>query len=134
MLELEILEIEKQTLNKLRWDTQIDQVPFEIYIPKWRVPKPWPRKIYVDIQALKTPSVSASRLLEADVRNNPSLAERKIIAYVKSYKEKEHTLRYQPVGDKSTWEIGEPYIPYPLTQNCAQILKITIHWEKPANF
>ncbi len=130
MIELERLEIEKETPNKLRWGKTIDRVPFEIYIPKWRVPEPWPRKIYVDIQALKTPSAMTSRLSEADVRNNPSLAERKIIAYIESYKEKEHTLRYQPLGDKETWEIGEPYIPYSLTHNCAPILEITVYWSK----
>ena len=34
----------KQTDLKLRWDSYVDRVLFELYIPKWRVPRPWPKE------------------------------------------------------------------------------------------
>ena len=127
MIELERLEIEKETPNKLRWGTTIDRVPFEIYIPKWRVPEPWPAKVYVKLKPIKSYSNLPNHLSEVEV---PSVTNRPVVAYVESYKEHKHTLRYRPIGDKETWEIGEPYIPYSLTHNCAPILEITVYWSK----
>ena len=44
---IEILADHKGTDSKLRWDADINGAPFELYIPKWRVPDPVPSVIRV---------------------------------------------------------------------------------------
>ena len=48
LIEMTRLEAAKETDNKLRWDVDIDDTRFSLYIPKWRVPQPWPSRIWVD--------------------------------------------------------------------------------------
>jgi hypothetical protein len=55
-----------------------------------------------------------------------------LIAIIHAFKPHTETLRYHPIGDQSEWEIGEPYVPYDLTHNQSEYLKITIKWKKPA--
>ena len=126
---IEMLRFEKETEGKIRWDAEVDDVKFELYIPKWRVPEPWPSRIYVKIELEDPPKRSRHRHTKVDFENSPSLRTSSIVSYVESYKERTETLRYQPLGDKNEWEIGEPYIPYSLTYDCADYLKLTVEWD-----
>jgi hypothetical protein len=47
MAEFVLMNPSKETENMLRWSDDIDGVNFSLYIPKWRVPKPWPSSILV---------------------------------------------------------------------------------------
>jgi hypothetical protein len=115
--------LDKSTDNKLRWLENVDGVKFKMYIPKSRVPNPTPRMIAVDIY--DATSIPDSRL---SVLGNT--AERKrvlqdvgahldyttesgqpIVAALRWYSDHTQTVRYQPFGDQTDWEIGEPYIP-----------------------
>ena len=49
MVEMALLEETKETENKVRWDADIEGTRFSLYIPKWRVPEPWPRLIHVTV-------------------------------------------------------------------------------------
>jgi hypothetical protein len=46
MIEMALLKPSKETENKLRWSTYMnDGSKFHLYVPKWRVPEPWPGRI-----------------------------------------------------------------------------------------
>ena len=133
-------KISKETKNKISWDTIVvsankdgspGEVDFRLYIHKWRVPEPYPKTIYVKIEPAtlqdKPPFVSVD-----DVIDKPVLRKKPITSIIHAFKPHTTTLRYHPIGDHSEWEIGEPYIPYSMTHNEAEYLKITIAWKKPA--
>jgi hypothetical protein len=42
MGEVALMDPSKTTDNKLRWQADVEGVNFKLYIPKWRVPRPWP--------------------------------------------------------------------------------------------
>ena len=66
----------------------------------------------------------------AEIKRNKELKKKPIANMIRSFKEYTKTLRYQPLRDKNDWEIGEPYIPYELTHDSAEYLKLTINWVK----
>jgi hypothetical protein len=127
MIEMTLHSIAKQTDNKVRWDTEIEGTPFELYIPKWRVPEPWPQLIRVKVEDAtqqRRPSLSRAAAAAA-----PDRRKEDIVVGVNKLREHTKTIRYQPEGDASDWEIGEPYIPFSLTQEGKQHLTITVRWE-----
>ena len=128
MIEMLLLESTKETLRKLRWGKEINDVMFSLYIPKWRVPKPWPARIYVDIEPAEPPKIIRRHYTRADIKNNQQLKKRPITNLIRSCEEHTKTLRYQPLGDHNEWEIGEPYIPYDLTHDCTEYLMLTVNW------
>lgn len=130
MIELLLLESTKETERKLRWGEEIGDTIFSLYIPKWRVPKPWPERIYVDIKPVGRPKSIRQHYTRKEIERNKELKKKPIISLVRSFEEHTKTLRYQPLGDKSEWEIGEPYIPYELTHERAEYLKLTAKWIK----
>ena len=138
MLESNSHLIAKETKKKLCWDKEVlDAVDkngnqchatFRLYIPKWRVPKPCPEIIYVMIES-STVKNNPQHIKEAEVRANPALKENPIVVFVERERAYKNTLRYQPT--ELEWEIGQPYIPYNFTCDEAEILKLTIRWNKP---
>ena len=128
-LESERLESDKETDNKLRWNSDIDGVEFKLYIFKWRVPQPWPSRIYVNIEPVP-PGFMPQQKRRTQVDRDPSLAEAPIIAKVTRYSDHTETVRLQPVGDPKEWEIGEPYIPknIDLVEQSDELL-IRIEWD-----
>jgi len=125
MIEMVLLEETKETENKVRWDADIEDTKFSLYIPKWRVPEPWPQTIHVTITPYDQSKVSSISRLEA--KNSPRLRYKPIIAHLKKYREHTQTIRYQPEGDPKGREIGEPYIPYHMTYDGAGHLTITVN-------
>ena len=43
------MALDKETDNKVRWTADVDGVTFSLYVPKWRVPEPWPSRIRVTV-------------------------------------------------------------------------------------
>lgn len=130
MREVSLLNNAKITDNKLRWDAKIGDAQFELYIPKWRVPDPWPGRIFVHIQ--DNPELAKPWLAELKkqrpAREHP---EQPIISRVNRYKEHTRTVRFNPIGDQKSWEIGSPYIPYELLDNeKAETLVLRIIWDR----
>lgn len=113
----------KKTDNKLRWAAEIDGVSFKLYVPKRRVPQPWPKRIRVFISE---PTTSTG--------TRPSIEpENSIVAIVDRVGEHSETARFAPVGDPKEWQIGEPYIPYALLPNpSVQRLRVEVEWERSA--
>src|SRR5438094_9710999 len=113
MIEMTLHELEKETDNKLRWDADVGEALFELYIPKWTVPTPWPLKILVKIDSVQT------GLITNEACNKGNDKALSIIAIAEKYKKHTKTVRYIPVGEKQDWQIGEPYIPYSLLPESA---------------
>ena len=126
---IEMLRLKKETDRKVRWDAEVDEVKFELYIPKWRVPEPWPSRIYVKIEPEGPPKRSERHHTKVDFESSSSLRTSSIVSYVERFEKHTETLRYRPLGDDDEWEIGEPYIPYSLTCDCADYLKLTVEWD-----
>jgi len=79
-----------QTDNKLVWSARVKNASLTLYIPKWRVPEPWPGKITVFLTDDLSSWNGYTPLKIRQVLDSPSLAERKIIApvfYTRSHTE-----------------------------------------------
>lgn len=129
LIEMTQLESAKQTDNKLRWDCEVQGAPFSLYIPKWRVPEPWPSRIWVRVDLCRNSGKDEGNLSFNDVKTDSALRHEPVIANVYKFEEHTQTIRYCPVGKKELWEIGEPYIPIPLTSNKADKLRVVILWD-----
>lgn len=114
----EILAYFKETENKWRWDAILndekgEKAIFELYIPKWRVPEPYPEKIRVKIgEPHEFPNKKYFN--REDIEQNAELKNNRIYAEVKRFSEHKKTIRFNPIGDEKNWEIGSPYIPFQL--------------------
>lgn len=105
MREIIEMHTSKETVNKLRWVAEIEGVFFSLYIPKWRVPKPWPAQIIVTVDT----NLPAPQILH-NIRRDPLVP---IIAIATKVAVHTQTVHYAPIGQNSNdWEIGEPYIPF----------------------
>ena len=117
----------KETGKKLRWSTRVekDKADFEFYIPKSRVPEPWPGRIFVCIEPFSgDPSDFAQSPCDLENLNNP------IKVLVKPFREHlPPTVRYRQLGDKRDWQIGEPYIPKSLIPPNSHFLIIEVKWD-----
>jgi len=126
MIEMALLTEAKETDNKVRWDADIDGTRFSLYIPKWRVPEPWPLKIRVTLSPRTQHRPSS---LSPEVASqNPKSRLQPISAKLNKFQEHTKTIRYRPDRDASTWEIGEPYVPIPMTFDKAVSLMIDVTW------
>jgi len=130
VIEMSLLEESKETDNKVRWDADIDGTRFSLYIPKWRVPEPWPRVIQVSIHP--DADTSPTRLSRVEAHRDPTLRLQPIVTYLRRFKEHTKTIRYRPELDreKDEWEIGEPYVPIEMTFGGAERLTLTVNWLK----
>ena len=119
----------KETERKYRWDGEYQGATFEVYIPKWRVPVPIPKKITVRIY---TEPEFRNRIIlvsHAELLNNPSLAITPIAAKIAFTSECTETVRYDPEAEPNEAEIGSPYIPIALLDHpYPQSLVITVDW------
>jgi hypothetical protein len=128
-IEMTFFEASKETENKLRWDTTVGGAIFSQYIPKWRVPQPWPKTIGLCLSPRRSGTEDPPNLSPADVRDHPTSRLEPIVAIVRRFREHTKTLRYDPVGHPDTWEIGNPYIPYLLTFEESDFLRLIVLWD-----
>lgn len=125
----EILAIRKETEQKFRWDALVGDAPFELYIPKWRVPDIVPSRIKVKVMRDDEIQVTGSTLTQEEVRADPDLKKRDIYSRVEYDREHTKTVRYKPIGDEQNWEIGSPYVPKAiLADEFPSILQIVVEW------
>ncbi len=124
--DMVLLESRKETENKLRWDAQLTDAVFSLYIPKEQVPDPWPGPIRVMVEALEGRRPERSR-------EPRSIKTQPIEAIVEQFEEKTKTVRYRPQGDPSDWEIGEPYVPFEVLESLSTqippILRLVVQWD-----
>ena len=116
----------KETDKKFRWSTRVekDNAPFHLYIPKWRVPEPWPGRIFVGIESFSgDPSGFSQSRCDLDNLDNP------IKVLVKPIEDHTRTVKYAPVGDKEGWQTGYPYIPDSLIPSDSHFLIIEVKWD-----
>ncbi len=126
MIEM-LLSENKETDNKVRWATDIEGVSFKLYIPKWRVPDPWPKRINVSIG--KHGARKATKLLKEIAEGHPESREQPIVANLQKFRKQTQTIRYRPDGDESEWEMGEPYIPAAMTMGESDRLTLEVRWK-----
>ncbi|HNZ87922.1 MAG TPA: hypothetical protein PKK55_05305 [Methanofastidiosum sp.] len=106
----EVLKLKKETDNKIRWDKVIDNTPFELYIPKWRVPSPTPRDVEIEVLPHNN-SILNNPLTITQAKNNPNLKNSPINANLTKFSDHSRTVRFDPEGNENMWEIGSVYIP-----------------------
>ena len=128
MIEMARLKGSKATDNKIRWEADVDGTAFKLYIPKWRVPEPWPQVIDVTISPHAQRPLA--KLPPDAARKSPGSRAVPIEAHLERFREHTQTVRYKPAGDPSEWEIGEPYIPAEMTFDSAKLLTITVKWQR----
>ena len=128
-IEMTYFDASKETDNKLRWDTTIEDTVFSLYIPKWRVPEPWPRTIGLCVSPRRQESLDLPNLSPADVQEDPASRLEPLVATVQFLREHTKTLRYDPVGDPSDWEVGNPYVPHSLTFGECRRLRLIVLWD-----
>ncbi len=130
MIEVAMMDPSKQTDNKLRWQADVEGVSFKIYIPKWRVPRPWPTRILVRVGE---PPTGVQLQENVGAGTNSDSLERPIYATVERVSEHTETVRFKPLGDPKSWEIGEPYIPYSLLASpSVPTVRIEVMWDRSA--
>jgi len=125
MIEMSLSK-SKETENKLRWSVHVekDKAPFHLYIPKRRVPKPWPGRIFVSIEPFGGDrSDCAQNPYDSDNLDNP------IEVLVRRVKNHTRTVEYAPVGKIEDWQIGSPYIPDSLIPPNSNLLTIKVEWD-----
>jgi hypothetical protein len=116
-----------ETANKLRWEVDINGTSFSLYIPKRRVPLPWPRQIVVTVSASEIDTGITGRTLPSHTQIDPRLP---IIAVLQREVRRKHTVRYRPIGAANTWEVGKPYIPYSLLPTDApERIQLEVRWD-----
>lgn len=86
-----LLNFDKETINKFRWITKIDDVPFKLYIPQWRVPNPIPSTIKISLFTSPLPE-SKQAVTPALTASNPNLRMLPIVSHVNFCSEHSKTL------------------------------------------
>lgn len=125
------LSYEKETDLKYRWRKYIeaDDESFKLYILQWRVPEPVPEHIEVSISSNKKEFPATRKFDVSEIESNPNLRNKSIFAEVKFVSDHTKTIRYDPVGEQETWEIGSPYIPLSLLPDKeAKTLYLLVNW------
>lgn len=131
LLDLRLSVDAKETDNKLRWDTYVaeDDTKFSIYIPKWRVPRPWPSRIYFCVTSRRSDDFEGPNLSPDLIQEDGALSQEPIVATARRYRNHTRTVRFRPLGDPATWEIGEPYIPYSLLEEGVVRVRLIVFWD-----
>lgn len=129
LIEMTLLAAAKETENKLRWDADVEGTRFSLYVPKWRVPEPWPSRIWVGIVPRRSEGDDLPNVSLVDIQSDSTLRHEAIVATVQKSSVHTQTIRYRPTGDPNAWEIGEPYVPFPLTGNGSERLRLIVLWD-----
>ena len=125
----EVLAYQKQTDKKYRWDAQVGDAPFEIYIPKWRVPEPCPATVTVRVYELHEYRRPLTSIRRSQALATPKLLRAPVVAELAFTEGKTRTVRYDPVVGDDLREIGSPYIPYALLPGPPpQKLVVVVKW------
>lgn len=130
-MDKKFCEYDKETETMYRWKTMVGNAPLQIYLPKWRVPDPYPSHISVEIFERAEYPQSIYPIEQKEAIANPQLLHNPITAEVTYLEDHTLTAKYDPVLDKGKREIGNPYIPYTLLSDPPPTrLVIVVNWEK----
>ena len=128
MREIALMNPSKETDNKLRWCADVEGVSFKLYIPKWRVPRPWPLGLEVVLEEQQGDDFATGPSV---LRSESPDLERPIIATLEKVQEHTETVRYRPIGSPDRWELGEPYVPYALLPTSPpRYLRVMVRWDR----
>jgi hypothetical protein len=120
------------TGKKLRWQGEVNDESFTLYIPKWRIPTPWPKQIVVAVSTMPLDIHEISVPTQGE-EAEPLDSRLPIITMVDLEYRCKHSVRYRPVGDPKTWEIGTPYIPNSLLPaDIPHRLQLEVRWDYSA--
>jgi hypothetical protein len=121
----------KDTANWYRWDAKIDDTLLEIYLPKWRVPDPYPLRISMEIYEPSEYRRPIVPLDQEEALANPRLRRAPIVAEVTfTNKDRSPKVEYGPVLNDNVREIGDLFIPKTLLAGLTpKRLVIVIDWE-----
>ncbi len=129
MREIALMNPSKETDNKLRWWADVEGVSFKLYIPKWRVPAPWPARLQVVVDEKATSTQADPK----PPRPGSLELERPIITILERVREHTQTVRYRPVRLPANWEIGESYVPYAVLPTPSPgRLRLEVRWNRSA--
>src|SRR5260221_1392937 len=109
MVEVALMDPSKTTDNKLRWQAVVEGVNFKLYVPKWRVPRPWPTPILGRIS--DGPAGAQVRDQAATAASSNSL-ESPICGIVERVLEHTQNVRFAPQSEPRDWGMGWPYSPF----------------------
>jgi len=126
-IEMTFLDESKETEKKLRWDCEVEQTRFSLYIPKWRVPEPWPKIIAVQITKRRAECSDDANLTPEHVESDSTIRLEPIVATVRKVSVHSKTVRYDPIA--AVWEIGSPYVPDSMTSGGAELLRVIVNWD-----
>lgn len=117
------------TGGTLVWSASTSNARFYLYMPKWRVPEPWPALITVRITDNLTEWEKYEPLTPTAAQKNPERLERPIFAKIGYPKPHTETFRYDPFDVQDEAEIGSPYIPMSLLPfEPPEVLLIQVRW------
>ncbi len=102
---------DKETVGTYRWIVMVEDAPFELYIPKWRIPEPIPEEILIKIYFPSDNLQYRESFSREKVESSPDLKWKKIFSDIHFVEAMTKTIRYEPNGGHINWEIGSPYIP-----------------------
>lgn len=126
MTPLLYLNFDKQTLRMVRYRVPLGTVDFCIYVPKWRIPAPWPKKIMVQVESLGSDQ-RARGVLAATARVGS--AKSPIYAIMSRVSVHTRTVRFDPETSERDDEIGAIYVPYSLLSDPPpERILMTVKW------
>jgi hypothetical protein len=128
-----ILESWKTTQDKLRWDGKFSGIQWEIYIPKWRVPKPWPGLIRVKIGLPDEFGLLPTFEPSAEFSDSDSVT---VICRRNWDFHSPNDAQFEPLGnDEQSWQIGTSYIPFDLLPDplCERVV-VQVSWDRSRRF
>jgi hypothetical protein len=118
------------TGGKLVWSAGTSNARFYFYIPKWRVPEPWPALVHVHITDNLTEWEKYEPLTPTVAQKKAELLERPILAKIGYSELHKETFRYDPFGVQEV-EIGSPYIPmFLLPFEPPKVLLVRVQWKR----
>lgn len=83
-----------------------------------------------DEAAIGTEHIITDKTKSFDSSNDAVDPRLPIVTVVERDIERKHTIRYTPIGDPKTWEIGKPYIPRSLLPvGTRKRLQIEVRWD-----
>jgi len=120
---------DKETVGKYRWVVMVEDAPFELYIPKWRIPEPIPEEILIKIYFPLDNLQYKKSFSREEVESSPNLKWKKIFSDIHFVEAKTKTIKYEPDGEQINWEIGSPYIPKSIFRGIEfRNLSIVVEW------
>jgi hypothetical protein len=124
------LNLNPTAVNYVRWDGKPGGVTFSLYVPTWRVPDPTPRQIRVLVVPRRNNGDDSPNLTRSDIDSAPELAWEPIVVTLKKTIFRDiNKWQYLPTHDGELAASPELHIPFGLTSNEAELLRMVVLWD-----